>query len=81
MVDAFNMSSLSGFQPWDAQAVDNLRGLSSGEEHAVCFLLGVWDPGNREWQHARFDAIEALAAWDEERREAFVSWAVEPFWP
>lgn len=81
LVDSFGMYQLPGFQPWDALKVDALTGLSSGEEHAVCFLLGVWDPNNREWRHGRFDVIEALATWDAPRCDAFLAWAKEPFWP
>ena len=81
LVDAFHMDNLPGFKPWDAVAVDALKGLSSGEHHVAYFLLGVWDPGNRDWQHPRFDVIEAMAAWDPNCRRAFLLWAEDPFWP
>lgn len=81
LVDAFNMQTKPGFQPWDATKVDSLRGLSSGEEHTVSFLLTVWDPGNHEWKHPRFDAVEAVATWDQSQMNAFVSWVQDPFWP
>lgn len=81
LVDSFNMQSKAGFRPWDAVEVDGLRGLSSGEHHAVCFLLGVRDPHNREWNHPRFDAIEAIGSWDQPQIDAFLSWASDPFWP
>jgi hypothetical protein len=81
LVDAFDLTHLAGFQPWDELKVDALHGLSGGEEHVVCFLLGVWNPQNREWQHPRFDVIEALDKWDDKRAKAFLSWASEPFWP
>jgi hypothetical protein len=81
LVDAFNLQSKAGFQPWDASVVDSHRGLSSGEQHTVSFLLTVWDPSNRDWRHPRFDAVEAVAAWDRAEIDAFISWVNDPFWP
>lgn len=81
LVDTFNMESLPGFKPWDALKADNLRGLSHGESLVVSFLLGVWDPNNRDWKHPRFDVFDALQTWDLPRTQAFLSWAQEPFWP
>lgn len=33
------------------------------------------------WKVRPFDAVEALATWDDDHREAFLAWAQDPWWP
>lgn len=33
------------------------------------------------WSCGLFDAVDALGTWDREHREAFLTWAKEPWWP
>lgn len=51
-----------------------------GEQLAIQFLLNVWNP-RHPWSCRKFDVLEAVATWDDRNREAFVSWARDPFWP
>ena len=67
--------------PWDALAFQTWgHGKSSGEKHAIRFVLSVWNPTTR-WKVGRFDLHEALGTWDSGNRAAFVAWAQKPWWP
>ena len=54
--------------------------ISSGELATARFLLAVWDPGH-SWRCGRFDLMEALRLWNSPDRNAFLSWALDPWWP
>lgn len=80
LVSAFGLRK-PGADPWDADLLcAQFRGASHGERLAIQFLLNVWDPG-KKWSCGKFDVFEALATWDDHNREAFLSWANDPFWP
>ena len=73
----------SGIDPWNPTFVDDWAaspGPGSGERWVLRFLLNLWDPYT-DWPSGRFDVFEALAAWDEAHRDAFLSWARDPWWP
>ena len=70
-------------RPFDAAALD--KWTKAGDiprqgRHAALFVLSVWDSTHR-WKCGRFDLHAALAAWDDEHREAFAAWAARPWWP
>lgn len=70
-----------GASPWDADLLDaSYAGASHGEKVTIAFLLNVWNPGH-EWKCGKFDLIDAISVWDRGKREAFLSWAADPFWP
>lgn len=52
----------------------------TGALHAARFVLAVWNP-RTEWKCGRFDLMEALHCWDDDHREAFLTWARKPWWP
>jgi hypothetical protein len=60
---------------------EELGVLSHGERHAALFLLNVWNPGYARENAWHFDAVEALAVWDEPHRRAFLAWAAHPLFP
>jgi hypothetical protein len=67
--------------PWDPDKVHGRwQKLSSGELHAMRFILAVWAP-DQVWACGRFDAIDACASWDREHRDAFATWAMDSWWP
>ena len=79
IVDSFELQK-SGANPWDADLLKaNLPGCSSGERQTILFLLNVWDPGG-DWPD-KFDFLDAIATWDEKKKEAFMNWANNPLWP
>lgn len=79
---AHNFPTLRSFEgPWDAQRFEAwARSKSSGEKHAVRFVLSVWNPTTK-WKVGRFDLHDAMGTWDPEHRTAFAAWAREPWWP
>lgn len=85
-----------GAAPWDATAMLRYAcgTISHGEELAARFVLSVWNC-NTDWNDEahkdgflgaddrlrRFDVFEALGVWDFAHRDAFLTWARDPFWP
>ena len=65
---------------WDALALDDWAagGASSGEKHSARFVLGVWNPHDK-WNCGKFDIFDAIEIWDHDHREAFLKWAVAPW--
>ena len=65
---------------WDALKLDAWAagGASSGEKHSSRFVLGVWNSGS-EWDCGKFDIFHAIDIWDCEHREAFLKWAIDPW--
>lgn len=77
LAESFGLE-LPGTDPWSAVRLANSLGvLSSGERRTALFLLAVWD---RQTWSKKFDALEALAIWDDIRRAAFIQWAKNPWW-
>lgn len=67
---------------WDPVELDDLACtgyLSSGEKHAVRFVLSVWNM-YVPWKSGVFNLHEALRDWDSEHRKAFGDWAAAPSW-
>lgn len=70
-------------RPFNAEALDKWSKagtITRQQRHAALFVLSVWDSTHR-WKCGRFDLHTALAAWDDEHREAFAEWAARPWWP
>ncbi len=68
------LENASGVEPWDALKLKrNSHAWSSGERHAVAFLLSVFNNGE-------FDMQGALGVWDNDYRAAFQAWAISPWW-
>lgn len=72
-----------GVRPFDPEALDAWAAgpvPGAGALHAARFMLTLWN--NRvAWSAGPFDAVEALAAWDQAHRAAFLRWARSPWWP
>lgn len=54
---------------------------SSGERHAMLFLLNVWNPGyakSKGWDFRLFDAVGTL---DSDNLEGICEWMQRPIWP
>lgn len=63
---------------WNALKLDQWALTAShGERCAVQFLLRVWDQHGL-WKCGEFNVFEAMAIWDQEHREAFLAWALNP---
>ena len=78
------LRGVPGVAPWNAVALDawatRSRPRPSPEQHyAVQFLLSIWD-SQSEWRSGCFDVMSALRVWDHQHREAFLSWARNPWW-
>lgn len=81
LVAAFELEYLEGMQPWDANKLEkSFAAKSHGEKCVIQFLLNLWDRGT-EWSCGPFDVLEAFGVWDDIRRNAFLSWANNRFWP
>lgn len=51
---------------------------SSGEKHAARFVLTVWNQ-YEQWQCGAFNVFDAVVAWDDVHRGAFVAWVRDPW--
>ena len=72
-----------GAEPFDAIALHAwARGGAgtSGNRHAVRFVLQVWDHGER-WALGDFNLVAAFAAWDDDHRRVVLRWASAPWFP
>ena len=77
------LAKAAGVKPWDANALDQWAAetpVSHGELVTAQFLLAVWDAASA-WRCGRFDLMEALRAWDDQHRAAFLTWVGDPWWP
>lgn len=65
---------------WSAVTLDDWAATvaSSGEKHSARFVLGVWNQ-YEDWRCGRFDVMEAIATWDNNHRQPFLSWAEQPW--
>ena len=80
LVDAFQLNK-PGASPFDPDLLDRqYEGASHGEKVSIAFLLNVYNP-THPWKAGKFDLMDALGLWDEQKKAAFVKWAASPFWP
>lgn len=64
---------------WDSRQLEDWAGVcSSGELHAVKFVLHVWN-FLHPWACGPFEVTEAMGVWDDGNRAAFLAWAVFPW--
>lgn len=71
-----------GVAPWNPCLLDTWAcAASSGERHAVAFLLWVvWNPTG-PWRVEPFNICDAWSVWDETHRDAALTWLQAPFHP
>lgn len=68
-----------GVSPWRPSALEEWTGVcSSGELHAVRFVLSVWNC-THAWSCGPFEVVRAMGVWDSGNRAAFQAWAEEPW--
>ena len=81
LAKAFPTLNNAPLQPWNAETFDSwaCEQGGSGLQHAARFVLAVWAI-DATWRIGRFDAMNALAAWDETHRKAFAAWCSSPWW-
>ncbi len=78
---------------WDAPAIDRWAArspaITSGSRAAIQFVLAVWSgravhvfdkKWDCPWKMGGFDVMHALKIWDQEHRNAFLSFARDPWW-
>jgi len=53
---------------------------TSGNRHAVRFVLQVWDSAER-WALGDFNLVAAFAGWDDDHRRVVLRWASAPWFP
>ena len=71
-------TAILGDELWNASSlIRRYRTASNGERHAISFLLTVWNT-DQDWV-PRFNVAEAMMAWDNGHRRAFMAWASAPF--
>lgn len=69
-------------EKWDVDAfMKGTRGWSRAEREAALFVANVWNPGYAAERRWRFDAMEAVAIWDNGNRRAYYNWVANPCWP
>ena len=79
----------AGVHPWNPEVfARGTKGRSNAEKQAAAFVLGVWAGTTREpywlkgpFKVVEFDAVYAFQIWDDQQREAFLSWCRDPFFP
>lgn len=78
-----SIQNLVGTDPesWDAERLAKLKGLSTGERHALLFVLNVWNPAWARASKLHFDVVQAFGSWDSRHQHAFLAWAMNPRWP
>jgi hypothetical protein len=71
-----------GVAPWKPYLLDNWACAASSEERrAASFLLWVvWNPTG-PWRVEPFNICDAWTEWDEDHRDAAMSWLQAPFHP
>lgn len=77
-----SLIGVPGVSPWNAVKLDAWVAVSRPsleQRYAALFLLSIWDVQS-EWRSGRFDIMNALLVWDYRHREAFFSWARNPWW-
>lgn len=71
------LSHADGVRPFDPDRLERWSSkASSGEYHAVRFLLAVWSGGRAAPPFLVFDALNT---WDGGNRKAFQAWAAAPW--
>ena len=97
MVRAFpSLAQAEGSEPWDVHAFLRWTETAPPSEaamHAIRFVLEVWSPST-DWRTAAarfgikrvshlgpFRLVEAMSAWDDAHRDAFLAWCEAPFTP
>jgi hypothetical protein len=75
-----SLAGVPGIDPWDAEIlsqwlIEEVR--EPAPMYAAGFLLTVMNDSHED---DFFNLHEALAAWDEEHREAFLVWCRDPWW-
>jgi hypothetical protein len=58
-----------------------LRTASSGERHAILFLLNVWNPGYAKSKRWNFNLFDAMGTLDTANIEPITEWMLRPVWP
>lgn len=74
------LRAAEGLEPWDPETFHQWvwSHCGSGGRHAALFVLSVFNY-NAEWDGERFSVVHAMAVWDESHREAFRTWARDPW--
>ena len=78
-----SLVGLRGIEPWDPSvlATESIPNVSSGTRHALVFVLSVWNPkAPQHYGLEPFDVHDALKIWDTPNRDAFATWARDPWW-
>lgn len=75
------LQEADGVSPFDGEALDRWAcnpSRGSGAFHAAQFVLAVFNM-EAPWECGRFDLMKAMTTWDAEHREAFLTWARNPW--
>ena len=71
------LARAEGVKPFDPDRLKRWSSrASSGEVHAVLFVLAVYTGGRAS---PPFLVLDALGVWDDGQRKAFQAWAAEPW--
>jgi hypothetical protein len=77
------LSDVPYIDPWGPSALDHwaVNHATKEQNHAVRFLLAVFVPGKpKAWRCGGFDVVDAFRVWDDCEKEAFLTWARNPWW-
>jgi hypothetical protein len=79
-----SLKKAPGVSPWHPDALNawaaTLAHPGDQARWAARLLLNLWDP-SRGWNAGWFDVDQAVSDWDEAHRQAFRTWATDPFHP
>lgn len=89
LAKSFPVLKFAPIEPWNPHELDKWgyakryeRALPAeyayGAACAVAFILGVWD-SSEFWRSGTFEVFLAFRWWGEQDRNAFRSWAAEPW--
>jgi hypothetical protein len=76
-----SLAAAPGLDPFDPVAF-----IAWGDEQdfqarqAAAFVYHVWSFGEAWLRTSPFNAVFAMAVWDDEHRAAFLAWANDPWW-
>jgi hypothetical protein len=79
-----SLKTAPGVSPWDPDALNEWVATPAhpGDQarRAARFVLNLWDP-SWGWSAGWFDVYQAFSDWDDAHRQAFLTWANDPFHP
>ena len=76
-----SLREADGVAPFEPRVLEKWACASATNDyarHAACLVLHLYN-ARTPWKIGRFDVLQAMRAWDDDHRLAFLAWVKEPF--